>query len=97
MIDVTVLPITYSTDEILTSIDKLMNERLDGLASDLQHNLGKVFAREREYDDLVIYLSYNSKYTVLWEIVNDVPAYVQGEVAKYCGDLGYLQSKANDL
>lgn len=91
MINVTILPIINTKS--LTELDKLMNERLTMLSVDLRAYLTKMFAKEIEHNDLVIYMSYNAKYTVQWQIMNDVPKHIQAEVAKCCDNLGYFQRK----
>jgi hypothetical protein len=95
MIEVSVVPI-INASQSLTPVDKLMNERLVGLASDLQTYLTKVFVGEKVYEDLVIYTSYNAKYAVQWKIVSDVSINIQAEVSKYCTNLGYLEWKEVD-
>ncbi len=91
MIYVTVIPIINTPVKTLTPVDKLMNERLTGLTSDLQTYFTKVFEGEKVYEDLVIYTSYNAKYAVQWKIVSDVSIRIQAEVAKCCTNLGYLE------
>jgi hypothetical protein len=97
MIDITVLAMIDVDPKPGTPLVKLMNERLSGLASDLKGYLQKEFALERECEDLIIYMSYNSKYAIRWKIVNDVPDRIQQEVAKRCGNLGYILWKELDL
>ena len=97
MIDVTVLPLISSPTKNPSPVEKLMNERLVGLASDLRVYLGKVFSGERTYEDVVVYLSYNAKYGVQWKIVNDVSIRIFAEVSKCCTNLGYLQWKDPEL
>lgn len=93
MINVTILAMVDQQPKIMTSVDKLMNERLTGLATDLQAYLTKVFLAEKSYEDLVVYISYNTKYSVQWKIVSDVSTHIQAEVAKCCTNLGYLEWK----
>jgi hypothetical protein len=45
------------------------------------------------FDDLVVYISYNSKYSVRWRVVNDVPKQVEDLVAEKCAALGYIKWK----
>ncbi|RZJ91941.1 MAG: hypothetical protein EOO20_03545 [Chryseobacterium sp.] len=91
MIEVTVLAMIGPKHSALTPVEQLMNERLLGLVSDLQGYLNKVFAGERTYEELVIYMGYNAKYGVQWKIVNDVSVRVSAEVSKCCTNLGYLE------
>ncbi|WP_052017012.1 hypothetical protein [Arcticibacter svalbardensis] len=96
MINVTVRPIIDPKLMPLKYADKLMNEKLIGLAVGLQSYLHKTFTNEK-YDDVVIYLSYNTKRVVQWKVVNDVPKQIHVEVAKCCGRLGYVQWKELEL
>ena len=50
--------------------------------------------------DVVIYISYNLKYAVRWSIVNDVPDYIEKEIAEILERCNYSESfikTANDL
>lgn len=94
---VTVVPIV---DQMITgaSLSLLMNQRLQQLASDLQDiHLNPIKVVEPLFGDVVIYISYNSKYTVRWRIVNDVPSAIEQEVARYCAKLGYLKWKTETV
>jgi len=97
MIDVTVLAMTEREPKPGTPLLRLMNERLTGFARDLQVYLQKEFKADKQPGDLVIYLSYNSKYTVRWKIVSDVPEYIQEKTSRICGNLGYIPWMAFDL
>lgn len=81
-----------------TPLAKVMKERLNKLAFELQEvQLKSLMAVEPLTDDLVIYISYNPKYTVRWRIVNDVPASIEKEVAERCAALGYIVWKTNQI
>jgi len=70
---------------------KVMKERLIRLASELQDvHLKNLTTVEPLTEDVVIYISYNPKFTVRWRIVNDVSAFVEKEVADQCANLGYI-------
>lgn len=70
---------------------KVMKERLVRLAAELQDvHLKGLASVEPLTDDLVVYISYNPKFTVRWRIVNDVPPLVEKEVADHCANLGYI-------
>lgn len=97
MIDVTVLPMIDVMPKPGTPLVKVMNDRLAVIAEELQKSLQQEFAYESACEDLVIYMSYNSKYAVRWKIVNDVPSSIQNNVVKHCGNLGYIQWKELDL
>ena len=97
MIDVTVLAMIERESKPGIPLVRLMNERLVGLARDLQTYLLKEFKSDKQREDLIIYLSYNSKYTVRWKIVNDVPEDVQEKANRICGNLGYIPWLAFDL
>jgi hypothetical protein len=69
---------------------KVLKERLIRLAKDLQENHLKPLAQMPPMDDdVVIYLSYNLKYSIRWRIANDVPDFVEREVAHICALQGY--------
>jgi hypothetical protein len=73
---------------------KVMNERLIRLAKELQDtHLRGLEQEEPLFDDLVIYISYNSKYALRWRVVNDVSMEVEGLVADKCAQLGYIKWK----
>lgn len=77
---------------------KVLKERLIRLASELQDVDLKTIATVPPMDaDVVIYLSYNLKYTVRWRIANDVPDYVEKEVAKICALKGYIVWKTSTV
>lgn len=97
MINVTVLPVTDLNAKPGTPLVKIMSERLAGFAAELQVHFQKQFNDEKYGEDLVVYIGYNSNYAVRWKIVNDVPEYIQYEVAKRCGNLGYILWKELDL
>ncbi|WP_276088971.1 hypothetical protein [Pedobacter sp. JY14-1] len=97
MTDVTVLPMVEISPKPGKPLAKMMNERLNKIASELQVLLIREFHDERYCEDLIIYMSYNSGYAIRWKIVNDVPGYIQNDVARICGNLGYIQWKELDL
>jgi hypothetical protein len=97
MITVTVVPIIEADPRQAAPLSKLMNERLMGMATALQTLLEKALDENKGYDDLVIYISYNSKYTVRWKIVNDVSSAIESKVAKQCAKLGYILWKGSEI
>lgn len=81
-----------------TPLAKVMKERLNRLALELQEvQLKSLMAIEPLTEDLVIYISYNPKYTVRWRIVNDVSALIEKEVADRCAALGYIVWKTTHI
>lgn len=93
---VTVLPIIEPDLKPAAPLAKVMNERLARFAKELQNvHLKGLEAIEPLFDDVVIYISYNSKYSIRWMIVNDVPASIEAEVAEQCARLGYIKWKAS--
>jgi len=77
---------------------KVLKERLIRLASELQDVDLKAIAAMPPMDaDVVVYLSYNLKYTVRWRIANDVPDYVEKEVAHICALKGYIVWKTSTV
>ena len=91
---VTVVPIIEPDAKPAAPLAKVMQERLHRIAQELQDvHLKHMESVEPIYDDLVIYISYNSKYTVRWRIVNDVPAGAESKTAEVCAKLGYIKWK----
>ena len=77
---------------------KVLKERLIRLASELQDvDLKAVAAMPPMDADVVVYLSYNLKYTVRWRIANDVPDYIEKEVAQICALKGYIAWKTTTV
>lgn len=94
---VTVLAIFDEFDSN-SPLAKVMKERLNRLASELQEvQLKSLMAIEPLTEDLVIYLSYNSKYKIRWRIVNDVSTSIEKEVAWRCASLGYIVWKTDHV
>ncbi|MNK00810.1 hypothetical protein D3C87_186020 [compost metagenome] len=91
---VTVLAIIEPDVKPAPPLAKVMNERLFRFAKELQDiHLKGLETVEPLFDDIVIYIGYNSKYSVRWKIVNDVPGSVEAEVADQCAKLGYIKWK----
>ncbi|TKC10402.1 hypothetical protein FA048_09435 [Pedobacter polaris] len=77
---------------------KVLKERLIRLAAELQDvNLKSLNLLPPMDADVVVYLSYNLKYTVRWRIANDVPDYVEKEVAQACALKGYIAWKTTTV
>lgn len=95
---VTVVPIIDPSSNPGASLQLVMTQRLERLANDLQtKNLAGLERMAPKFEDVVIYISYNSKYNVRWRIVNDAPEAAEAEVAKECERLGYLRWKASTV
>ncbi|MCZ4244071.1 hypothetical protein [Pedobacter punctiformis] len=91
---VTVLAILETDFRPDASLGKIMNERLQKAAAELQEvHLKGLESIGQRTDDLVVYISYNPKYAIRWRVVNDVPTVVEDTVANICGKLGYIQWK----
>lgn len=91
---VTVVPIIEPDPKPAAPLAKVMRERLHQMALDLQNiHLKHMETVEPIFDDLVIYIGYNSKYAVRWRIVNDVPANIEFLTAQVCSKLGYIKWK----
>ncbi|WP_448103882.1 hypothetical protein [Pedobacter panaciterrae] len=97
MTTVTVLAIIEPDLKPAPPLSKVMNERLSRFAAELQDSLTKELIENRNCEDLVIYISYNSKYAVRWKIVNDVPSAVESEVARQCAKLGFIIWKGSEI
>jgi hypothetical protein len=77
---------------------KVLKERLLRLAAELQDVALKPLANMPPMDgDVVVYISYNLKYTVRWRIANDVPDYIEKEVAYICALKGYIAWKTTTV
>ncbi|CAH0278802.1 hypothetical protein SRABI27_03713 [Pedobacter sp. Bi27] len=88
---VTVLAILETDFVPAKNLAKVMNDRLERAAMELRNNhLKALYGRGFSCEDLVIYISYNSKYKIRYRIVNDVPADIEYFVAETCGRLGYI-------
>jgi hypothetical protein len=91
---VTVVPIVEPELKPAVPLAKVMNERLIRLAKELQDShLKELESVEPMFDDLVVYISYNSKYSIRWRVVNDVSKEVENLVADKCAHLGYIKWK----
>jgi len=95
---VTVLAILETDFKPEKALAKVMNDRLQKAAKELQaSHLKSLSGRGFSSDDLVIYISYNPKYKIRYRIVNDVDADIEYFVAETCGRLGYILWKANAI
>lgn len=95
---VTVVPIIEPEPKPAAPLAKVMQERLQGIAKELQDvHLKSMESVEPAFDDLVIYISYNSKYSIRWRIVNDVPAKAETMTAEVCANLGYIKWKTTTV
>ncbi|MDB5021932.1 MAG: hypothetical protein JWQ28_3059 [Pedobacter sp.] len=91
---VTVVPIIEPEIKPAVPLAKVMNERLTRFAKELQDlHLRDLEQVEPMFDDLVVYIGYNSKYSVRWRVVNDVPKEVEQLVGEKCAQLGYIRWK----
>lgn len=88
---ITVLAILETDFKPEKALAKVMNDRLQKAARDLQTtHLKSLSGRGFSSEDLVIYISYNPKYKIRYRIVNDVPADIEYFVAETCRRLGYM-------
>ncbi|EDM36731.1 hypothetical protein PBAL39_17694 [Pedobacter sp. BAL39] len=95
---VTVLAITETDVSLAAPLSTVMNERLKRLAAELQKvHLKELESVEPLMQDIVVYMSYNSKYNIRWKIVNDVPDFISQAVADQCDKLGYIRWKTSSL
>jgi hypothetical protein len=97
MMTITVLAIIEPDIKPAAPLSKVMNERLVRLAAELQASLTDELADSWDCEDLVVYMSYNSKYAIRWKIVNDVPPVVESEVVRQCANLGYILWKGSEI
>lgn len=95
---VTVLPIIEPEAIPAAPLAKVMNERLRRLATELKEiHLKELETAEPMFEDLVIYIGYNNKYSIRWKIVNDVPLKIEAMVADQCALLGYIKWKSSTI
>lgn len=97
MINVAVFPVIDFDGKPHAPLTRLMSERLERFAADLQLLLEKALPNVGICEHLMVYLSYNSSYAVRWVIANDVPAEVVKIVTDVCAELGYVSWKNVDL
>lgn len=97
MMTITVLAIIEPDIKPAPPLARVMNERLIRLAAELQISLVDELEDSWDCEDLVIYMSYNSKYAIRWKIVNDVPPTIESEVARQCATLGYILWKGSEI
>jgi len=71
-------------------LQKVMDNRLNVFASEMQVKLEQLLEGEQDCDDLVVWLSYTSNYAVRWKIVNDVTASIEKVVYDLSAKLGYI-------
>jgi len=91
---VTVLAILDTDFAPQKNLAKIMNERLERAARELQQvHLKSLSGRGFSTDDLIVYLSFNPKFKIRFRLVNDVPSDVEYFVNELCGRLGYMPWK----
>jgi len=78
-------------------LERVMDDRLNRFAAEMQNSLQEQFEGEQDCEDLVIWLSYTSRYAIRWKIVNDVPAGIEQVVMDYCANQGYIIWKGSIL
>jgi len=92
---VTVLPIFETEFKPQRALAKVMDDRLEKAAKELQNvHFSALSGWGFSSDDLVVYISYTPKYKIRYRIVNDVPADIEYFVAECCGRLGYYLWKS---
>ncbi|HWW40658.1 hypothetical protein [Pedobacter sp.] len=95
---ITVLAVIEPDITAAAPLSKVMNERLRRLAAELQdQHLKNLKSIDSGCEDVVIYISYNTKYNIRWKIVNDVPSAIETEVAHQCALLGYILWKGSPI
>lgn len=95
---VTVVPIFDFENQPAIPLKKMMMGRLQRFSEELQTiHLKDLEFVEPFIADVVIYLSYNSKFTIRWSVVNDVPKEVEKIIAGVCEKLNYIPWKSINL
>lgn len=97
MINVAVFPIIDFDRKPHAPLTRLMSERLERSAADLQLQLEKALPNVGSCEHLMVYISYTSSYAIRWVIANDVPGEVIKIVTGICAELGYISWKNINL
>ncbi|RZK76937.1 MAG: hypothetical protein EOO92_13820 [Pedobacter sp.] len=97
MLTVTVIAIKEPGVAVDPPLERVMDGRLNRFAAEMQSNLQEQFQGEQDCEDLVIWISYTSRYAIRWKIVNDVPAAIEQVVMDYCAKHGYIIWKGSIL
>ena len=71
-------------------LQKVMDNRLDQFASEMQSELRTLLEGEQDCEDLVVWISYTPNYAVRWKIVNDVPSQIEKVVYDLCAKRVYI-------
>ncbi|WP_316825564.1 hypothetical protein [Pedobacter miscanthi] len=88
---VTVIAILETAFKQDAALARIMNNRLQRAAQELQDlHLVSFSERRSTAHYLTIHLSYNQKYKIRYQIINEVPADVEYLVAERCSRLGYI-------
>ena len=94
--NVTVLAILETDFVPQRNLAKVMNERLERAAKELEQiHLKALSGRGFSTDDLIVYLSYNPKFKVRFRVVNDVSTDIEYFVSELCARLGYMPWKTS--
>jgi len=76
------------------ALAKIMNNRLVRAAKELQDlHLINLQGKRSIAHCITIQLSYNQKYKIRYQIMNDIPAEIEFLAAERCGRLGYIRSR----
>ena len=95
---ITVVPIFDFEVQPAQPLKKVMTARLKRLSEELKTiHLKDLEFVEPFLADVVIYLSYNLKYTIRWRIANDVPKDIELIVADVCARLNYIYWRTASL
>jgi hypothetical protein len=97
MINVAVFPIIDFDRKPHAPLTRLMSERLERYAADLQLQLEKSLPDVGNCENLMVYISYTGSYAIRWIIANDVPEEVAKVVTGICAELGYISWKKVDF
>lgn len=86
---ITVQTTTVKEDDGNRSVVKILNHKLHEKAAELQHFSLRHFEYiDPIFEDLVIYLAYNTKMQMRWYIANDVSKEINDLVVKEMTKLG---------
>ena len=77
------------------ALAKIMNNRLVRAAKELQElHLINLQGKRSTTHCITIHLSYNQKYKIRYQIINDVPAEIEFLAAERCSRLGYVRCRS---
>ncbi|QIL39825.1 hypothetical protein G7074_11445 [Pedobacter sp. HDW13] len=88
---VTVLAILDTEFRQEPALAKIMNNRLQRVAKELKEiHLSALLDKRTVPENLIVHISYTTRYKIRYRIVNKVPNIIAYFVAEQCSRLGYI-------